>query len=75
MSRRYDEARRLHASGGGELVARDVDPWPWSYYRNDVRADPGAGQNRCWADYFGIDGVRLESSASGESGAVARPLE
>lgn len=67
MTWRYREAARLAAAGGGELVVPEIALWPASYYRNEIRADPAAPQNRCVADYLGLDSIRLEPAPRTET--------
>jgi hypothetical protein len=62
MSRRYEEARRLRAAGGGELVVRRVEPWPSSYFRNDVD-ELAPPLRQCVARYLGVDSVRSDGIA------------
>jgi hypothetical protein len=74
MTLRYEEAARLAARGGGDLVVDEIVPWPRSYYRNEIREDPDALQNRCVADYLGIDSIRLvPASAEGARSETASP--
>jgi hypothetical protein len=65
MTRRYEVARKLRESGGGQLVVPAIEPWPASYYENDIQQDPGAIQNQCMADYFGLESIRLGGPVGG----------
>ena len=62
LTGRYQDARELRARGGGHLVVPAIEPWPSSYYENDVLEDPEAPQNRCLARYFELETIRLGSS-------------
>jgi hypothetical protein len=59
MEQRYAEARRVREAGAGELVLAPVEPWPSSYFHNDVgRLKPLT--RACVARYFEVESVRVE---------------
>jgi hypothetical protein len=58
MALREVEAERKREGGGAELVVRPIEPWPSSYFRNDVdHLKPSIGA--CVAGFFGVESVRL----------------
>jgi hypothetical protein len=66
MTRRYEAARELRASGGEHLVVPAIEPWPSSYYQNDLQEDPQGVQNQCWARYFGLASIRRARVGEGD---------
>lgn len=68
MTWRYQEAARLAALDGGDLVVPEIVPWPQSYYRNEIHEDPDALKNRCVADYLGLDSIRLQPAPGMDRG-------
>jgi hypothetical protein len=64
MVQRYAEAARLREAGGGELVVRPIEPWPSSYFRNDV-GEISPPLQECVAAYLGVDSIRLVAEPAG----------
>lgn len=61
MSRRSTAARELAAQGGGELVAKRIDPWPSIFFENDleeVRINVAA-LRECALRFYGVDRLRF----------------
>jgi hypothetical protein len=61
MEARYAEARRAREAGARELVLRPIEPWPSSYFRNDV-GDLTPPLRECVARYFELESVRVAPS-------------
>jgi hypothetical protein len=66
MTSRYEGARRGRAAGDVELTVEEIEPWPSSFFANDLRQDPRAFQNQCMARYFDLDVVRLATTHGGQ---------
>jgi hypothetical protein len=69
MTRRYEIARRSHALGGSrEMLLHPVEPWPSSYFRNDVdRLKPNG--LRCAERFLGADSLRFVTDRERPRGA------
>ncbi len=74
MTDRYEAARKLRQGGGGHLVVPAVDPWPSSYYQNDILEDPEASQNECMAGYFELESIRLGGPRKGTAMSPPRKV-
>ncbi len=61
MEARYAEARRAREAGARELVIAPIEPWPSSYFRNDV-GDLTPPLRECVARYFELESVRVARS-------------
>jgi hypothetical protein len=61
MEARYAEARRAREAGVGELVIAPIEPWPSSYFRNDV-GELTPTLRKCVARYFELESVRVVGS-------------
>jgi len=61
MEARYAEARHAREAGRRELVVEPIEPWPSSYFRNDV-GDIAPELRACVARYFGLESVRVAGS-------------
>ena len=61
MQARYAEAREVRAHGSGELRIAPIEPWPSSYFRNDV-GELAPALQECVARYFELESVRVVGS-------------
>jgi hypothetical protein len=59
MALRDVEAARVRERGGAELVVRPIEPWPSSYFRNDI-PELLPELRQCVARYFGVPSLRVE---------------
>jgi hypothetical protein len=71
MEARYAEARRVREAGGGELVLSPIEPWPSSFFRNDLDS-VSPELHACAARWFGVESVRLSERAAQRGAGRAR---
>lgn len=65
MTVRYEQARAARGRGDEVLVLDAVEPWPSSYFRNDVD-DLLPALQRCAARYFEVASVRIAAPDGGD---------
>jgi hypothetical protein len=58
MALRDVEAARVRERGGAELVVRPIEPWPSSYFRNDI-PELLPELRQCVSRYFGVQSLRV----------------
>ncbi len=66
LEKRYQRIAEAFANGERSLVVADFDqPYPRTIFFNDIMRDPGHWRNACYADYFGLERIRRDTSGAG----------